>query len=357
MKKLVLLMCLFLSCYIYADPFYKEKEIMDNKVTVEEYNIDESETDIVDKEGFVKSIHLNYARAKDIIESLTKGQGTLLDGGYIHFDQQTNTLILKGSHQILNKLTALVKKLDKPIRQVAIEARVVTISSEHLQELGVRWGMFSPTANSHQFGGKLEGNGFSANNLNVNFPVVSNAASAVIQIASLNNRLLDLELTALEQENSVEIIASPSLITTNENKASIKQGTEVAYPQRNAKGDITDVEFRDAVLGLEVTPHFSQNDQILLDLLVTQNAPNTATASSQQWVTIDKQEIKTQVLAQNGKTIVLGGIFQNMLSKEKDAVPLLGSLPILKHLFSHTKDKVAKRELVIFVTPHIINPQ
>ncbi len=120
---------------------------------------------------------------------------------------------------------------------------------------------------------------------------------------------------------------------------------------------MTDIEFRDAVLGLEVTPHFSQNNQILLDLLVTQNSPNTTTVSSQQWVTIDKQEIQTQVLAQNGKTIVLGGIFQKISAKEKEAVPLLGSLPVLKYLFSHTKDKVAKRELVIFMTPHIIHPQ
>ncbi|MDG6881975.1 Type IV pilus biogenesis and competence protein pilQ precursor [Phocoenobacter uteri] len=355
MKKIMLYIGLCFIPSLFANPFYVENS--DEAVQMEEDKEQESDFQIIDDDEYLKTISLKYVQAKDIVDTFTKGSGSLLEGGYLHFDKQTNSIIIKSNQATLQKLTQLVKKLDKPIKQVAIEARIVTISSEHLQELGVRWGMFGGVEKSHQFAGKLEGNGFAADNLNVNFPVLSNAASVVVQIASINNRLLDLELTALEQENNVEIIASPSLITTNENKASIKQGTEIAYPQRNNKGNVTRVEFRDAVLGLEVTPHFGQSDQILLDLLVTQNAPNSATVSSQQWVTIDKQEIQTQVLAKNGKTIVLGGIFQQITSKEKDGVPLLGSLPVLKHLFSHTKDKIAKRELVIFVTPHIINPQ
>ncbi len=381
MQKIIICLSLLLSTVSYADPFYidekHQEEIIEEKIVEQQTTKEEVESPIseqtqIDREepeqkrdkqedffepvedAEIQSVSLKYAQAQDIIDTITKGNGSLLNNGYIHFDKQTNTIILKSDKKNLKKLANLIHKLDQPIKQVAIEARIVTISSENLQELGIRWGMFNKGENTHQFAGKLEGNGFQANNLNVNFPVLSNAASAVLQIATINNRLLDLELTALEQENSVEIIASPSLITTNKNKASIKQGTEIAYPQKDDKGNITDIEFRDAVLGLEVTPHFAQNNQILLDLLVTQNAPNTTTVSSQQWVTIDKQEIQTQVLAKNGKTIVLGGIFQKISSKEKDAVPLLGSLPVLKYLFSHTKDKIAKRELVIFMTPHII---
>ncbi len=365
MKKIILCLGLFVSTVSYSDPFYLEEERQGEVENIQEETIPEQEPRQSKQDKFfelsedatITSVPLKYAQAKDIVGSFTQGLNSILDNGYIHFDKQTNTIILKGDKKTVKKLVNLIKKLDQPIKQVAIEARIVTISSENLEELGIRWGMFNKGESSHQFAGKLEGNGFQANNLNVNFPVLSNAASAVLQIATINNRLLDLELTALEQENSVEIIASPSLITTNKNKASIKQGTEIAYPQKDDKGNVTDIEFRDAVLGLEVTPHFSQNNQILLDLLVTQNAPNTTTVSSQQWVTIDKQEIQTQVLAQNGKTIVLGGIFQKMTTKEKDAVPLLGSLPVLKYLFSHTKDKIAKRELVIFMTPHIIHPQ
>lgn len=302
-----------------------------------------------------KTIKLNYAKASEVIESLTKGSGTFLsENGYIHFDERSNSLITKDSAKSLQNIERLVKQLDQPTEQIAIEARIVTISSEHLQELGVRWGMFSRGTDHYKFGGRLEGNGLSnvANNLNVNFPV-ANGASAVLQVASINSRVLDLELSALEQENSVEIIASPRLLTTNKKPASIKQGTEIPYVMYNTKSEATDVEFKEAVLGLEVVPHLSTQNQILLDLIVTQNSPNTQSGSS-GLITIDKQELNTQVFAKHGETIVLGGIFQHLTQKGEDKVPILGSIPFIKRLFSQTRDKISKRELVIFVTPYIL---
>ncbi|MEG9533299.1 type IV pilus secretin PilQ [Mannheimia indoligenes] len=302
-----------------------------------------------------KTIKLNYAKASEVIESLTKGSGTFLsENGYIHFDERSNSLIIKDSAKSLQNIERLVKKLDQPTEQIAIEARIVTISSEHLQELGVRWGMFSRGADHYKFGGRLEGNGLSnvANNLNVNFPV-ANGASAVLQVASINSRVLDLELSALEQENSVEIIASPRLLTTNKKPASIKQGTEIPYVMYNTKSEATDVEFKEAVLGLEVIPHLSTQNQILLDLVVTQNSPNSQSGSS-GLIIIDKQELNTQVFAKHGETIVLGGIFQHLAQKGEDKVPVLGSIPFIKRLFSQTRDKISKRELVIFVTPYIL---
>ncbi|QLB19407.1 type IV pilus secretin PilQ [Mannheimia granulomatis] len=302
-----------------------------------------------------KTIKLYYAKASEIIDSLTKGSGTFLsENGYIHFDERSNSLIIKDSEKSLRNIEKLVKTLDHPTEQIAIEARIVTISSEHLQELGVRWGMFSSSPDHYKFGGKLEGNGLNnvANNLNVNFPV-ANGASAVLQVASINSRLLDLELSALEQENSVEIIASPRLLTTNKKAASIKQGTEIPYVMYNTKSEATDVEFKEAVLGLEVTPHLSTHNQILLDLIVTQNSPNSQSGSS-GLITIDKQELNTQVFAKHGETIVLGGIFQHLTQKGEDKVPILGSIPFIKRLFSQTRDKISKRELVIFVTPYIL---
>lgn len=302
-----------------------------------------------------KNIRLNYAKASEIIESLTKGNGSFLsENGYIHFDERSNSLIVKDSYKSLKNIEQLIKKLDHPIEQIAIEARIVTISSEHLQELGVRWGMFSSSTGQYKFGGKLEGNGFNniSNNLNVNFPV-SNGASAVLQIASINSRVLDLELSALEQENSIEIIASPRLLTTNKKAASIKQGTEIPYVMYNTKSEATDIEFKEAVLGLEVIPHLSTENQILLDLVVTQNSPNSQSGSS-GLITIDKQELNTQVFAKHGETIVLGGIFQHLTQKGEDKVPILGSIPFIKRLFSQTRDRVSKRELVIFVTPYIV---
>lgn len=301
-----------------------------------------------------KTMKLYYAKASEVIESITKGRGNLLsENGYLHFDERSNSIIIKDSVNSVNNLTTLIKKLDLPTEQIAIEARIVTISSENLKELGVRWGMFNRSANSHRFAGTLEGNGLETNNLNVNFPVLNNAASAVLQVATVNSRVLDLELTALEQENSVEIIASPRLLTTNKKSASIQQGTEIPYTIYNKKSDTFDFEFKDAVLGLEVTPQISERNQLLLDLVVTQNSPNGQNGVS-GLTTIDKQELRTQVFATHGETIVLGGVFQHLKAKGKDRVPLLGSLPVLKHLFGQSRDKISKRELVIFVTPYIV---
>lgn len=324
-----------------------DKNILQNTAVLEQ--------SITPPKTITKTIQLNYAKASEIIESITKGNGNLLsENGYLYFDDRSNRIIIKDTTSSIKNLTHIIKQLDTPIEQIAIEARIVTISSENLKELGVRWGMFSRNQNSHRFGGNLEGNDLTTNNLNINFPVVNNAASMVLQIASINSRVLDLELSALEQENSVEIIASPRLLTTNKKSASIKQGTEIPYAIYDKKSQISDLEFKDAVLGLEVTPHISENNQILLDLIVTQNAPSTSKGVS-DLTTIDKQELKTQVFAKHGETIVLGGVFQHLLAKGEDKVPVLGSIPMLKYLFSQHRDKISKRELIIFVTPYIIH--
>lgn len=304
-----------------------------------------------------RTIKLYYAKASEVIESITKGNGNMLsENGYLHFDDRSNSIIIKDSAQAVKALTSLIKQLDAPTEQIAIEARIVTISSENLKELGVRWGMFNRAENSHRFAGNLEGNGLATNNLNVNFPVLNNAASAVLQVATINSRVLDLELSALERENSVEIIASPRLLTTNKREASIKQGTEIPYTIYDKKSETADIQFKEAVLGLEVKPHLSENNQILLDLIVTQNAPNTQSGVS-ALTTIDKQELKTQVFTKHGETIVLGGIFQHLVAKGEDKVPILGSIPVIKHLFSQSRDKISKRELVIFVTPYIVKSE
>lgn len=305
-----------------------------------------------------KTLKLHYAKASEVIESLTKGSGTFLsENGYIHFDERSNSVIVKDSEKSLRNIEKLVKQLDSPTEQIAIEARIVTISNEHLQELGVRWGMFSKGADHYKFGGRLEGNGISipTNNLNVNFPI-TNGASAVLQVAAINSRVLDLELSALEQENNVEIIASPRLLTTNKKPASIKQGTEIPYVMYNTKSEATNVEFKEAVLGLAVTPHLSSQNQILLDLVVTQNSPNSQSGSS-GLITIDKQELNTQVFAKHGETIVLGGIFQHLAQKGEDRVPILGSIPFIKRLFSQSRERISKRELVIFVTPYVVKSE
>lgn len=300
-----------------------------------------------------RTVKLKYAKASEVIDSLTKGSGSFLnDGGYIHFDDRSNSLIIKENAASIKNTLALIKELDKPTEQIAIEARIVTISSKNLQELGVRWGMFSANSGIEE----VARNGGRVQNLSVNFPVVA-GASATLQVASINSKLLDLELSALEQENSVEIIASPRLLTTNKKLASIKQGTEIPYAIYDRKSETYDISFKEAVLGLEVTPHISENNQILMDLIVTQNSQGQSVGNANSGntaIAIDKQELNTQVFAKHGETIVLGGVFQHLKSKDSDKIPVLGSIPFLKRLFSYQKDQINKRELVIFVTPYIV---
>lgn len=221
------------------------------------------------------TVKLHFAKASDVMKSLTTGSGSLLSpSGTITFDDRSNVLLIQDDARSLKNIKKLIAELDKPIEQIVIEARIVTITDESLKELGVRWGIFNPTEAAHRVSGSLDANGFSniSNNLNVNFATtVTPAGSLALQVAKINGRLLDLELTALERENNVEIIASPRLLTTNKKSASIKQGTEIPYVVTNGKNDTQSVEFREAVLGLEVTPHISKDNNILLDLLVSQN--------------------------------------------------------------------------------------
>ena len=265
------------------------------------------------------TVKLHFAKASDVMKSLTTGSGSLLSpSGTITFDDRSNVLLIQDDARSVKNIKKLIAELDKPIEQIVIEARIVTITDESLKELGVR-------------------------------------GSLALQVAKINGRLLDLELTALERENNVEIIASPRLLTTNKKSASIKQGTEIPYVVTNGKNDTQSVEFREAVLGLEVTPHISKDNNILLDLLVSQNSPGNRVAYGQnEVVSIDKQEINTQVFAKDGETIVLGGVFHDTITKGIDKVPLLGDIPGIKRLFSKESERHQKRELVIFVTPHIL---
>ena len=305
------------------------------------------------------TIKLHFAKASEVMKSLTGGNGSMLSpNGSITFDERSNLLLIQDEPKSIANLKKLIKELDKPIEQIAIEARIVTINAESLKDLGVRWGIFNPTENAHKIGGSLAANGFDniANQLNINLPTATTpAGSLALQVAKINGRLLDLELTALERENNVEIIASPRLLTTNKKSASIKQGTELPYIMVNEKSGTQSVEFREAVLGLEVTPHISQDKQILLDLVVSQNAPGGRVSYGLgEVVSIDKQEINTQVFAKDGETIVLGGVFHDTITKGVDKVPLLGDIPGIKRLFSKESERHQKRELVIFVTPHIL---
>lgn len=309
-------------------------------------------------------IQLNYAKAKDFSELLKfEGNSILSSRGSVSVDERTNTLLIKDTAASIESVRRMIENLDVPVKQVKIESRMVTVRDNVQEDLGIRWG-FSDQQNSDGVSGTLEGansigNGIIpalSDRLNVNLPIANPAGSIGIHVAKLaDGTLIDLELSALEQENKAEIIASPSITTANQKEARIEQGTEIPYVQAASSGATT-VEFKKAVLSLEVTPQITPDDKIILDLVITQDTRgDTVQTPTGPAVAIDTQEIRTQVLVDNGQTIVLGGIYQQQIVSNTKKVPLLGDIPYLGYLFQSNSEYNEKKELLIFVTPKILN--
>ncbi|MEQ3640284.1 MAG: type IV pilus secretin PilQ family protein [Alteromonas sp.] len=308
-------------------------------------------------------IAINYAKAAELAAILKSSEGGILsDRGGVTVDERTNTLLIRDTLESIDEARKTIEVLDIPVKQVLIESRMVTVLDNVDEQLGVRWG-FSDRQDDNGVSGSLEGADTIAggivpsinNRLNVNLPVSSAAGTIGFQVASLiDGTILDLELSALESESKGEIIASPRITVANQHEAYIEQGTEIPFVQATSSG-ATAVEFKKAVLSLKVTPHITPDNRIILDLVVTQDTRGeTVSTSTGDAVAIDTQEIQTQVLVENGETIVLGGIFQQTSSDGVNKVPLFGDLPVLGALFRNTTELQQKRELLIFVTPKII---
>ncbi|RBW65580.1 type IV pilus secretin PilQ [Vibrionales bacterium C3R12] len=325
---------------------------------------------------------INFAKASDIAEMIMgEGEITMLsERGSLTIDERTNSLLIRELPENIEVIRSIVASLDIPVKQVQIEARIVTVKEGNLDELGVRWG-FSSTNGSTTIGGSLESNlgaigiydgggsdggsdggdegsgGVSIDDfLSVNLAATSpNASSIAFQVAKLgSDTLLDLELSALQQESKAEIISSPRLITTNKKPAYLEQGTEIPYLEAASSG-ATSVSFKKAVLSLKVTPQITPDNRLVLDLSVTQDRPGQVVKTGTgEAIAIDTQRIGTQVLVNNGETVVLGGIFQHSVVNSVDKVPLLGDLPLLGALFRRSYENIGKSELLIFVTPKVV---
>ncbi|MDN3475645.1 type IV pilus secretin PilQ family protein [Pseudoalteromonas sp. APC 3355] len=311
-------------------------------------------------------IRLNYAKAENFADLLKTDTNSIITArGSVSVDQRTNTLLVKDTVKSIENIRRMIETLDIPVQQVVIESRMVTVRDNVTEDLGVRWG-FSDQGSSVGISGSLEGaegiyNATSTSNapsisdrLNVNLPITNPAASIGLHIAKLaNGTLIDLELSALEEENKGEIIASPRIIAANQQKARIEQGTEIPYTESASSGATT-VSFKKAVLSLEVTPHITPDNKVILDLIITQDTRgDTVQTGTGEAVSIDTQEIQTQVLVENGQTVVLGGIFQQQIINTTSKVPILGDIPYVGRLFKTTSEFNEKRELLIFVTPKI----
>lgn len=293
------------------------------------------------------TLTLQNGDAAEIAESLNAQRGALLsERGSVLADKRTNTLLLRDTAPILTQLKKRVTEMDAPLAQVQLAAHIVTINRESLRELGVRWGLAPDDRPARPL---------RPGNVGVNLPLERSAVNAGFHLARISGRLLSLELTALEQENQVEIIASPRLLTAHLQTASIKQGTEIPYEVSSGSSGATAIEFKEAVLGMEVTPKVLPDGRITLTLHISQNMPGRAISrGAGEALTIDKQEIKTQITVKNGETLVLGGIFQRHSGKTADKVPGLGDVPLLGGLFRQSGAQQKKRELVIFITPTLI---
>ncbi|OAJ93690.1 type IV pilus secretin PilQ [Vibrio bivalvicida] len=306
-------------------------------------------------------IKVNFAKAADIADLIDGGEefSMLSSRGSLSIDERTNTLLIRDLEENLVTIRSIVDALDVPAKQVQIEARIVTVNEGNLDELGVRWG-FSNTNGSTSIGGSIEANLFETvpidDMLNVNLAATSaNASTIAFQVAKLGSEmLLDLELSALQRESKAEVISSPRLITTNKKPAYIEQGSEIPYLESSSSG-ATSVSFKKAVLSLKVTPQITPDNRLILDLNVTQDRPgDVVKTGTGEAVAINTQRIGTQVLVDNGETVVLGGIFQHSVTDAVEKVPLLGDIPLFGVLFRRTYQQMGKSELLIFVTPKVV---
>lgn len=325
---------------------------------------------------YTEYLQINYAKASEVAALLSSDSTKLLSPrGAVSVDERTNVLVVKDTADVISNVKRMLDILDIPVKQVVIEARMVTIDDGFDEALGVRWGVTKNDGHGNGTSGTIEGNDGSGNGnlnpdgsintnmtrpdvadrLNVNLPVTNAAGTLAFQVARLaNGTLLDLELSALEKESKAEIIASPRVTTANQKPALIEQGTEIPYVESSSSG-ATSVTFKKAVLSLKVTPQITPDNRVILDLTVTQDTKGeTVPTGTGDAVSINAQSITTQVLVNNGETLVLGGIYQQTIKSDVSKVPLLGDIPGLGYLFKKTTSENKKRELLIFVTPRIV---
>lgn len=293
-----------------------------------------------------QTVTLHYASASDIYRSLQAERSLMTSRGSVTVDSRTNSLLLRDTAEALRDTERWLKALDLPLEQVELTAHIVTINEEHLRELGVNWGTSPAEVVTQALRNPL---------LEIPLAVSNPAFRAGVTLGQVSGELLNLELSALEQENQIEIIASPRLFTSHQQTASIKQGTEIPYEVKSRNSGATAIEFKEAVLGMEVTPVVLGNGRIQLKLRLSQNLPGRSlNIGDNQVLSIDKQEIETQVTLRDGETLALGGIFQQQRSQSEKRVPGLGDLPLLGNLFRQQTDEQKKKELVIFITPRLV---
>ncbi len=336
-------------------------------------------------------VQINYAKASELAQLIKSEQNNLLsDRGNVTVDARTNTLLIQDTLAKLEELRALVTRLDVPVRQVMIESRVVIANNDFARDLGVRFGVSGSTGSSdgNQLlvgGGQDPGDGgidglgnFNAGpygfdletgtpfnsiiqndagapNLWVNLPARDPSGAINFLLGKVGSHLITLELSAMQREGRGEVISSPRVVTSDQHQATIKVGQEIPYQESAASGRTT-VAFKEAVLQLDVTPHITPDDRIIMDLKVNKDSPDFAN-EVQGVPPVNTRSVETSVLVDNGETIVLGGVYEREQTFQREQVPWIGDLPVVGNLFKTTNRRDNNEELLIFVTPKILKSE
>ncbi|MGH8389788.1 MAG: type IV pilus secretin PilQ [Pseudomonas sp.] len=310
-------------------------------------------------------LQVNYAKAADIaklFQSVTSAEAKIDERGSITVDERTNNIIAYQTQDRLDELRRIVAQLDIPVRQVMIEARIVEANVDYDKSLGVRWGGSIQNKGNWNTSGVSNGADASSTigtpgSTSTNSPFVDLGAAANtsgIGIAFItDNVLLDLELTAMEKTGNGEIVSQPKVVTSDKETAKILKGTEIPYQEASSSG-ATSVSFKEASLSLEVTPQITPDNRIIMEVKVTKDEPDYLN-KVQDVPPIKKNEVNAKVLVNDGETIVIGGVFSNTQSKVVDKVPFLGDVPYLGRLFRRDVVSEKKSELLVFLTPRIMN--
>lgn len=331
-------------------------------------------------------IRLNYAKADKVREMIeaqgnnknTNDSGSLLSNrGTVTIDERTNTLIIKDTSASIMNIRDLISKIDIPVKQVMIEARIVSATDSFSKDMGVKWGVLSQGAASNRnllVGGSdqtiwdlkkysmtsqtVNGQTVSyptykitrPDNLNVNLGVTNPTGRIAFGLLSISDMLLDLELSAMQADNKGEVISSPKVLTADKQTAKVMSGTQIPYQEAAASG-ATSTSFVEAALSLEVTPNITPDGRIGMQLAIENGRPNfTSNPPS-----IDTDSVTTNVVVDDGQTVVLGGIYRTTTGDSVSKVPFLGDLPYVNRLFKRTEVRNDKQELLIFVTPKLVN--
>ncbi len=319
-------------------------------------------------------IPVSYAKASDLAALLKSTDNRLLsERGNVSMDERTNTLLVQDIPAKLSEIRQLIRELDVQIRQVLIESRIVIANDDFARDLGVRLGAdyYAGGSTNLGLGGGLPGDmawdpkvgqtmienpaGSGNQALLVNLPqtlATGSGGAMNFVLGKVGQHLLRLELSAMQQEGQGEIISSPRVITSDQNKAIIKQGMEIPYQEATSNG-ATSVSFKEAVLQLEVIPHITPDNRVIMDLKVNKDNPDF-TRAVLGVPPVDTRELQTTVLVDHGETVVLGGIFERTQARRIAKIPLLGDLPLLGVMFRQHQVQDEKHELLIFVTPHIL---